>query len=138
MSEKIRILVVDDQEEILDVTSTVLQSAGYEVTTASGGAEGLDRLAREAFDLVLLDISMPGMDGWETLRLIRTDESLAGVPVVMFSIKGEPHDKIHGMQEGAIDYITKPFVVDELLARVRRVFETTSAGASRPAPNAGP
>jgi DNA-binding response OmpR family regulator len=119
-----RILVVDDQADILELTSTVLEAAGYAVTTADNGLEALDRLAAEGFDLVLLDINMPEMDGWETLRLIRADEFLQGLPVVMFSVKGEFRDKIHGMQEGAQDYITKPFEVDELLNRVRRVFES--------------
>ena len=88
----------------------------------------MDLLASEPFDLVLLDISMPEMDGWETLRLIRADEPLAELPVVMFSVKNEFHDKVHGMQEGAQDYITKPFEVDELLTRVRQVFDSLEPG----------
>ena len=123
MSDKARILVVDDQPEILDVTSVVLSSAGYEVITTSEGDRALDYLAEDPFDLVLLDINMPGMDGWETLRLIRADHALDEVPVVMFSVKAETHDRIHGMQEGAVDYITKPFSVDDLLERVEQVLE---------------
>ena len=128
MSGPRRILVVDDQQEILDVTTTVLGSEGYDVETASSGDQALDRLSDERFDMVLLDINMPGTDGWEVLRVIRADELLAGLPVVMFSVKGELYDKVHGMQEGAIDYITKPFIVDDLLARVRRVLETDLGG----------
>jgi len=130
MAEPRRILVVDDQQEILDVTSMVLESAGYDVTVASSGGEALGRLGRELFDLVLLDINMPQMDGWEVLRLIRADEALTGLPVVMFSVKGEMHDKVQGMQEGAVDYVTKPFVVDELLTRVERVLEPISHQSS--------
>jgi len=126
MAEPRRILVVDDQQEILDVTSMVLETAGYDVTVVSSGGEALGRLGRELFDLVLLDINMPQMDGWEVLRLIRADEALTGLPVVMFSVKGEMHDKVQGMQEGAVDYVTKPFVVDDLLARVKRVLEPIS------------
>jgi DNA-binding response OmpR family regulator len=74
---------------------------------------------------VLLDINMPEMDGWETLRLIRAEIPMESLPVVMFSIKGEVRDKIHAMQEGAHDYITKPFAVDELLQRVEQVFNST-------------
>ncbi len=118
-----RILVVDDQQEILDITSTVLKSAGYEVTTLTSGYEALDLLGSERYHLVLLDINMPEMDGWEVLRLIRVDENLVRLPVVMFSVKGEMHDKIQSMQEGAVDYITKPFIVDDLLSRVRRILE---------------
>ncbi len=118
-----RILVVDDQQEILDVTTTVLEGVGHRVTAVRSGGEALKQLGEQTFDMVLLDINMPGMDGWEVLRLIRVDEELAKLPIAMFSIKGEIHDKIQGMQNGADDYITKPFVVDELLARVRRVLD---------------
>jgi DNA-binding response OmpR family regulator len=124
MSDPRRILVVDDQRDILELAATVLSGAGYAVSTASTGAGALDLLAEERFDLVLLDINMPEMDGWETLRLIRAERSVEELPVVMFSIKGEVRDKVHGMQEGAVDYITKPFAVDELLERVGRLFET--------------
>ncbi len=128
MSDPRRILVVDDQQEVLDVTTTVLGSEGYDVETALSGDQALDRLSDERFDMVLLDINMPGTDGWEVLRVIRADELLAGLPVVMFSVKGELYDKVHGMQEGAVDYITKPVIVDDLLARVRRVLETDPGG----------
>jgi DNA-binding response OmpR family regulator len=123
MDEARRILVVDDQQDILELAATVLSGAGYAVSTADSGIGALDRVAEEPFDLLLLDINMPGMDGWETLRLIRADDRLDSLPVVMFSIKGEVRDKVHGMQGGALDYITKPFEVDELLERVRRIFE---------------
>ena len=124
MSERQRILVVDDQQEILELTETVLASGGYSISTASSGDEALGQLSREPFDLVLLDINMPDMDGWETLRLLRADEQLADLAVVMFSVKGDVSDKVHSLQEGASGYITKPFVVDELVARVRRVLES--------------
>lgn len=123
MSEPRRILVVDDQQDILELAAQVLRGAGYAVSTADSGSGALDRVSEEPFDLLLLDINMPGMDGWETLRLIRADDRLDTLPVVMFSIKGEVRDKVHGMQGGALDYITKPFEVDELLERVRRIFE---------------
>ncbi len=118
-----RILVVDDDPTVVDLASTVLGSASYAVASARNGSEAL-RLARhEPFDLVLLDINMPEMDGWETLRLIKADDATRHVPVVMFSVKGEVRDKVHSLQEGATDYLTKPFEVDELLARVRRVLD---------------
>jgi DNA-binding response OmpR family regulator len=127
-----RILVVDDNEEILGLTATVLGGAGFTVVTVPTGKEALEQLAAAAFDLVLLDINMPGLDGWEVLRLIRSDVELdPALPVVMFSIKGEVRDKVQGLQEGATDYITKPFVVDKLVDRVRRVLEST-AGKTRP------
>lgn len=120
MTEKKRILVVDDQREILDVTSLVLESAGYATDTATSGHEALDRLTTEPFDLVLLDINMPGMDGWETLRLLRADEQLEPLLVIMFSVKGEISDKVHSLQEGASGFISKPYEVDDLVSRVDR------------------
>jgi DNA-binding response OmpR family regulator len=118
-----RILVVDDDADIQALTSTVLASAGYDVTTASTGGEAIETVRGASFDLVLLDVNMPEMTGWETLRLLRADAVFASLPVVMFSVKGEVRDKVHAMQEGAVDYITKPFVVDELLVRVQRLLE---------------
>jgi DNA-binding response OmpR family regulator len=121
MSSQPRILVVDDQRDILELTASVLAAAGYASQTCTSGREALDKLAAERFDLVLLDINMPEMDGWETLRLLRSDEQAEAPPVVMFSVKGEIADKVHSLQEGAAGYITKPFVVDELIARIERV-----------------
>jgi len=128
MTEKKRILVVDDQTEILDVTALVLESAGYDISKANSGDDALERLAREAFDLVLLDINMPGMDGWETLRLLRADDQLDQVVVVMFSVKGEVADKVHSLQEGAAGYVTKPFVVDDLVERIGRALDCREEG----------
>jgi two-component system response regulator ResD len=119
-SARHRILVVDDQSEILDLTAAVLGGAGYEVATAGSGADALELLGQERFDLTLLDINRPRMDGWETLRLLRADDSLARMPVVMFSVKGELSDRIHSLQQGASGYITKPFIVDDLVACVAR------------------
>jgi DNA-binding response OmpR family regulator len=124
-----RILVVDDDADIQALTSTVLAGAGYEVTLASNGSEALRVVHGAGFDLMLLDINMPDMSGWETLRLLRADETFADLPVVMFSVKGQVRDKVHAMQEGAVDYITKPFVIDELLARVERLFDPALRGA---------
>ena len=123
---KARILVVDDDAEIRELTRLVLNGSGYDVDLATQGAEALDRIAVMPYDLVLLDINMPGMDGWETLRLIRADGELDRMPVVMFSVKGEVVDKVQAMQEGAADYIPKPFAVDTLCARVGRVLEGRS------------
>jgi len=131
MGEAQRILVVDDQQDILDLTATVLGDAGYAVETADSGGQALERLHRQPFDLVLLDINMPEMDGWETLRVIRADDALGGLPVVMFSVKGELHDKVQSMQEGALDYITKPFVVDALLERIRRILAAAAPDAAQ-------
>jgi len=129
LSGKQRILVVDDQAEIRDLTSSLLASEGFEVSTASDGDEALDHVFRGPFDLVLLDVNMPEMDGWEALRLLRADDDLRDLPVVMFSVKGEIRDKVHAIQMGATDYITKPFALDDLVARIRRVLHDAASGA---------
>ncbi|NIM01096.1 MAG: response regulator [Acidobacteria bacterium] len=130
MTDGQRILVVDDQQDIRDMTALVLSGAGYRVETAESGESALSTLVRDRFDLVLLDINMPGMDGWETLRLIRCDEELGDVPVVMFSVKGEIRDKVESLQEGATDYVTKPFIVDDLIDRIGKVLAEDSGSVT--------
>jgi DNA-binding response OmpR family regulator len=129
MTDGQRILVVDDQKDIRDMTALVLSGAGYRVDTVESGESALSTLERDQFDLVLLDINMPTMDGWETLRMIRCDDDLSELPVVMFSVKGEIRDKIEGLQEGAVDFVTKPFAVDELIARVGKVLSGSAGHA---------
>ena len=122
------ILIVDDETEIAKVARLTLEGAGYAIRTASSGPEALASIADARPDLVLLDVNMPGMDGWEVLRLIGASDRQAGrdrrLPVVMFSIKLHIHDKVHALQEGAYDYITKPFSHDELIERVGRISQT--------------
>lgn len=118
------ILVVDDDAEIRDLAGLVLRDGGYEVRTAASGREALLEAAAHRPDLILLDVNMPEMDGWEALRLLKAHESLRDLPVVMFTIKMEFRDKVHALQDGACDYITKPFDRDELLGRVERVLRT--------------
>lgn len=121
-----RVLVVDDDAQIRDLTRIVLADAGLEVICAGSGREALRCVRDEAVDLVLLDINMPDMDGWQTLRLLKADASRSDLPVVMFSVKSELRDKIVGLQEGAADYITKPFRADELVARVRKLLAASA------------
>ena len=128
-----RILVVDDERDIRSLAAAVLAAAGYDVREAGSGAEAFEFLERDPCALVLLDIHMPGMDGWQTLRLIRADERLRLTPVVMFSVKSELRDKLTSLQEGATDYLPKPFVVDELVRRVRAAL----AAAHDPRPGRG-
>jgi DNA-binding response OmpR family regulator len=129
VSSSARILVVDDDPSIVDLATAVLGSAAYDVASARTGLDALRLVRHQRFDLVLLDINMPEMDGWETLRLLKADEGVRGVPVVMFSVKGEVRDKVHGLQEGAADYLTKPFEIEELLTRVRRVLDESGKPA---------
>ncbi|HEU5179933.1 MAG TPA: response regulator [Candidatus Polarisedimenticolia bacterium] len=118
-----KVLVVDDDAEIVDMTRMILESGGYRVHSACSGQEAIRSAGEHLPDLILLDINMPGMDGWETLRILKVDEMTRAIPVAMFSIKLELRDKVQGLKQGALDYITKPFSYDGILERVRRIFE---------------
>ena len=136
MSDPRRVLVVDDQEDIREMARLVLTAAGYDVVAVGSGREALRMAHETSFDLVLLDINMPEMDGWATLRLLRADEGHDDLPVAMFSVKSEVRDKVAGLKDGAIDYITKPFGVDELASRVSRIL--ASRGGASAVPSASP
>lgn len=113
-----RILVVDDDPDAAGLAALMLRKAGYAADSVGSGDEALVCVAEAAFNLILLDINMPGMDGWEVLRILKADEATASIPVAMFSVRGEVREKVHGMQEGAVDYITKPFSYAEITGRV--------------------
>ncbi|HVR69478.1 MAG TPA: response regulator [Vicinamibacteria bacterium] len=119
---KKKILVVDDEDDILQFLELVLREKGYDVVTAAGGQEALTRAQIEKPDLVLLDIMMPQMDGWEVLKLLRVDEDTADIPVAMLSARTEAKDRVQGLQEGAVDYICKPFALQELLEKIGTIF----------------
>ena len=116
------ILVVDDEADILHFLELVLAERGYAVLTAPGGQQALAQARTHVPDLVLLDIMMPQMDGWEVLRLLRIDPRTAAIPVAMISARTDAKDRVQGLQEGAIDYICKPFSLEELLAKVDGIF----------------
>jgi DNA-binding response OmpR family regulator len=122
------ILVVDDQEDILQTTALVLRKGGYDVLTAPNGIEALDAARARVPDLILLDIEMPRMDGWEALRLLRLDRATREIPVAMFTILFDVREKIRALKYGAQDYITKPFSVDDLLGRVQRLLGVSATG----------
>lgn len=122
-----RILIVDDEQDLLDLVGLILEDHGYEVDTALTGDAALNRLRKEPFDLVLLDIMMPGMDGWEVLKILKLDTRTCDIPVAMLTCKTDTRDKLFGLQEGAVDYITKPFSPEELISRVEGIFEHTES-----------
>jgi len=110
------ILVVDDDPQIRRVMRTALTSKGYAVSDARNGEEALEKVRSERFDLILLDMNMPGMDGLETCRWIRSGSE---VGIIMVTVRGGETDKVAALDAGADDYVTKPFSMPELLARIR-------------------
>jgi DNA-binding response OmpR family regulator len=122
------ILMIDDDETLLELLSEHIKSANYRVSTASNGQEGLKIASEQKPDLVVLDVMMPGMDGWEVCQRLR-DSSDA--PIIMLTAKGNEIDKLRGFNLGVDDYVTKPFSFAELVARIRAVL-ARSSGISKP------
>jgi len=116
MADKSKVLVVDDEPQITRVLRTVLTSQGYQVRTAAEGEAALSNFTEWRPELVITDLYMPHMDGIELCRRIR---SMSTVPIIVLSVKGEEKTKVEALDSGADDYVTKPFGIDELLARVR-------------------
>jgi DNA-binding response OmpR family regulator len=112
-----RILIVEDEPRIAAFVSRGLEAAGYSTAISDDGAEALERAQRPDIDLVLLDVGLPTMDGFEVLRELRARGSV--VPVIMLTARSSTHDTVEGLDAGANDYMSKPFTFEELLARVR-------------------
>ena len=117
------VLIVEDDVHIRELLKLYLEKEGYGVTVAADGRQGLEQFRREKPDLILLDVMMPGMDGWEVCRAVRAESQ---VPVIMLTAKSETDDKVMGLKAGADDYITKPFEMKEVLARIEAVLRRTS------------
>jgi DNA-binding response OmpR family regulator len=117
-----RILVVDDEPRMIRFIQMNLELEGYQVSQASNGFEALNRVRDDLPDLVILDVMMPDMDGFETLRLLR---EISAVPVIMLTVKADEEDKVRGLELGADDYVTKPFSPKELSSRVKAVLRRT-------------
>ncbi len=116
MSVKQRILVVDDEPETVKYVGANLRARGFEVITASDGTEALKAAEEQVIDLILLDLSMPGPDGFEVCQRVR---QFSNVPIIILSARGRELDKVKALDMGADDYMTKPFGIEELMARVR-------------------
>lgn len=114
----VRVLVIDDTPDNLQVVSTILREAGYAVNVAPSGALGLDIARRTSPDLVLLDLVMPGMDGFATSRAFKAEPALREIPIIFLTASRDAADVITGFEVGAVDYVTKPFNAAELLSRV--------------------
>lgn len=121
-----KILIVDDEEHIVELLDFNLKNAGYETFTASDGIEAVKIAEEEKPSLILLDLMLPGMDGFDVCKEIRKNKEMKNTSIIMLTAKGEELDKILGLELGADDYITKPFSVRELLARVKAVLRRTS------------
>jgi diguanylate cyclase (GGDEF)-like protein len=117
------ILIVEDDINLRTVLKMQLERAQYAVRAAEDGEAGLKLISEKIPDLVLLDVMMPGMDGWEVCRIIKSDLATANVPVIMLTARNEAVDRVRGLDGGANDYLTKPYEVDELLARVRNILQ---------------
>ena len=116
MTSQTKILVIEDEEDIVHLLRLRLEQEGYEVLSACNGVEGLHTLQQEHPNLVVLDVMMPRMNGWETCKRIR---QYSDVPIIMLTALGQETDKVRGLELGADDYVTKPFSLAELVARVR-------------------
>jgi two-component system response regulator MtrA len=124
-----RILLVEDDPSIREVTAMGLGAAGFAVTTAADGVDALERFRSEPYDLVLLDIMLPRLDGYEVCRQIRKTST---VPVVMLTARGDTMDVVVGLEAGADDYVRKPFDLPELIARIRAALRRAGAAAGGP------
>lgn len=127
-----RILVVDDDREIVRLLRAYLEQSGYEVLAAYDGEAALHILRREHPDLVLLDLMLPERDGLDVTRVVRTDASLAAMPIIMLTARVEDQDKIVGLELGADDYVTKPFNPGEVVARIRAVLRRVQGEPAPP------
>ena len=129
-----RILVVDDDKEIVRLVRAYLEQDGFQVLIAFDGETALHVLRRDRPDLVVLDLMLPDRDGWDINRLVRADGVLASTPIVMLTARVEDSDKIIGLELGADDYITKPFNPREVVARVRSVLRRSQSDATQSQP----
>lgn len=136
---KVRVLCVEDHPEMIDLISLILKRRGYEVEGAIGGKAGLEAMIRQPPDLVLLDLMMPDVDGWEVYRQMKNHDDLRKVPVIIVTAKAQVVDIILGVQiAGVDDYITKPFGPRDLVASIERILKLSgrdvpAGGESLPA-----
>lgn len=123
-----KILAVDDEKHIVRLVQVNLERAGYEVVTANDGKEALQKVAEENPDLMVLDVMMPYMDGFEVLQNLRRNPSTRDIPVIMLTAKAQDADVFKGWQSGVDCYLTKPFNPMELLSFVKRIFDSMDGG----------
>jgi len=127
---KEKILVIEDEEDIANLVKTTLEGEGFEVTVGYSGEEGLEKIHHTPPDLLVLDLGLPGMSGYQVCQKIREDVSLAHIPIIMLTAKGSTSDKVIGLSYAPDDYVTKPFQNEELVARVRTHLTRTASDLS--------
>jgi DNA-binding response OmpR family regulator len=122
-----RVVCIEDEPEMIDLVRLILGRKGYDVIGANGGIEGLDAVRRERPDIILLDLMMPDMDGWEVYQQIKADPDLKQIPVVVVTAKAQSIDKVLGLHIAKVDdYITKPFGPQELLESIEKILSVPS------------
>jgi DNA-binding response OmpR family regulator len=129
---KTTLLVIEDDPDIVELLRYNLEREGFRVLVATDGEHGLADATKQQPDLVLLDLMLPGLDGLEVCRRLRTHDATRGIPVLILTAKGEETDVVIGLEMGADDYLTKPFSPRELLARVRALLRRAQRGAEEP------
>ena len=128
MEPKYCLVYIEDEQEMIDLVRLILGRKGYEVIGANGGREGLDLIRQKHPDLVLLDLMMPDMDGWDVYQQMKADEPTRGIPVIVITAKAQSIDRVLGLQIAKVeDYISKPFSPAELLESVERVLSQSTA-----------
>ena len=125
MNSSKRILVIEDEPNILKLVKFILESEGYQVIEAYVGTEGIEKARSMMPDLIVLDVMMPNMDGFEVAKRLTTEEETKHIPILMLSSKAQFEDKMKGIDSGATDYITKPFEKEDLLEKVKECLEGT-------------
>jgi phosphate regulon transcriptional regulator PhoB len=116
-----KILIVDDEPDLVELASYNLKKEGFSVSSAEDGEEALQMIRGKHFDLIILDLMLPGIQGIELCRILKNNPKTVNIPIIMLTARGEVSEKIHGLESGADDYITKPFSPKELIARVKAV-----------------
>jgi len=124
---KTHILAVDDEQDILDLITYNLSKEGFKVSTAKTGETALEMTTKESFDLIILDLMLPGLQGTELCRILKKDPKTAFLPIIMLTARSQEIDKVIGLEIGADDYMTKPFSPRELIARVKAVLRRTQS-----------
>jgi len=131
ITKKTKILCVDDEPQNLILMEALLSPDGYDVVSASNGEEALEIIRTEQIDICLLDVMMPGLDGFEVCRLIKSDEERSNIPVIMLTAHNDMEKRIQGTEAGAEDFISKPFDIAEVLARIKMLLHTRSQNERR-------